>query len=455
MQLIEINTEGLKREYKVTLPAADMAARVDARLGELARTVRLPGFRPGKVTPKVVRQRFGKSVTNEVRDAVIGETVGKVITERGLRPALEPKVDGVSFEAGGDLEFTLALEVLPDVGPIDFSELVIERVKAEVEDAEIDRGLERLAKQRTRTEAVAEPRDARPGDTVVIDFAGSIAGAPIVGGSGQDYRLELGSNTFVPGFEDALLGSRPGDNRIFPVTFPDNYHSDLAGKQAEFSVTVRELHEPVPVAIDDDLAKFVGAESLEDLRKSVRGALEQRYAEVSRQRAKRAVLDRLAELHTFEVPAGMVDREFEGIWEQFEVNRAQGRVDPTDRGRSDDDLKTEYRALSLRRVRLGILLAEVGRQNNITVMQEDLNRALAQEARRYPGQEKLVLDYYRKSDEAMASLRAPILEEKAIDFLLEMAKITDRTVSAEELMKDDEAENTGEKSTGAESEASA
>lgn len=440
MQLIETNTEGLKREYKVTVPAGAIAVKVNARLAEIAKSVRLPGFRPGKAPVALITKRYGKSVMGEVLDATVQETVGAAMAERRLRPATQPKIEITSFEEGKDLEFTMAVEVFPEVEAIDFATLEIERPRAEVDDAAIDSALQRLSKRQVRTEVVSEPREAKLGDTAVIDFDGSMGGTPIVGGSGQDYSLELGSKSFVPGFEDALIGAKAGDSRTFTVTFPEQYHTDLAGKDAEFVVTVKELRQPAEVAIDDELAKSFGVENVEALRKTVREQLEREFAGFSRQRAKRALLDRLSDRYSFEVPSGMADAEFAGIWTQFEDGKKRGINDPADAGKSEDELRAEYRELAVRRVRLGVLLAEIGRKNNITVTQEDLNRALVAEASNYPGQEKMVLEYYRKTEGALDSLRAPLFEEKVVDFLLEMAKITDKTVSVAELTMEQEEE---------------
>ena len=445
MQITETSTDGLKHEFKVTVDADDIRTRIERRLNEIGQQVKLPGFRPGKVPLNVLRQRYGSSVVGEVLERAVNDTSNQAMREHKLRPALQPKVEIVSFNEGKDLEYRLAVEVLPEFVPMNFAELKLERLRPEVPDSEIDQALERIARQQRKNEAVDRP--AAPGDIVVIDFTGSIDGVEFPGGSGKGHRLELGSNQFIPGFEDQLVGAKAGEQRTVEVTFPADYGAaDLAGKAASFAVEVNEVREVKLQPIDDSLAEAVGMENLPGLRDAVRQQIERDYGNIAHQRLKRQLLDRLAERHHFPVPQGMVDIELDVIWKQFEAERErakqQGVAEP-EGGKSDDEIKVEYRAIAERRVRLGLLLSEVGRSNNIQVTPEELNRALMEEARRYPGQERQVVEYYRNQAGALDNLRAPIFENKVIDYILEIAEVADRPVSIAELLKDDDEAEAG------------
>ena len=440
MQITETSTEGLKHEFVVTIGAADIAQRVETRLQEIGRQVRLPGFRPGKVPLTVLRQRYGSSVMGEVLERAVNDTSSEAMREHKLRPALQPKVEIVSFNEGKDLEYKLAVEVLPEVVPMNFGDLKLERLRPEVPDEEVDRALERIAKQQRKDAPVDRP--AQTGDVVVIDFTGSIDGQEFPGGAGKGQRLELGSGQFIPGFEDQLVGAKAGDQRTVAVSFPADYGApDLAGKAASFAVEVKEVREVQAQPIDESLAEAVGLENLQALRDAVRQQIERDYGGIAQQRLKRQLLDRLAERHHFPVPQGMVDIELDTIWKQFEAERErakqQGVAEP-DEGKSDEEIKSEYRAIAERRVRLGLLLSEVGRSNNIQVAQEELNRALAEEARRFPGHERQVIEYYRNQPGALDNLRAPIFENKVIDYILEIADVTDRDVPIAALLRDEE-----------------
>jgi trigger factor len=378
-----------------------------------------------------------------VLEQTVSSSSSEALTERKLRPALQPKIEIQSFADGKDLEYTMAVELMPEIEPVDFSALSLERLKPDVPDAEIVKALERLAERYKKSEPVTEARPAAAGDSVVIDFVGSVGGEKFAGGEGKDHTLELGSGSFIPGFEDQLIGTKVGDHVAVKVTFPDPYASpDLAGKEAVFEVDVKELRSAAPLEIDDSLADAVGMENLEELKTAIREQLERDYAGVARQKLKRDLLDQLAERHSFGVPPGMVDLEFEGIWKQFEAERDRAKQQGGDAlaeieegGKSDDEFKTEYRSIAERRVRLGLLLAEVGRINNIEVTQDELNKAAMAQARQYPGQEKAVIDYFRNNPDAMGSLRAPIYEDKVVDFVLEMATVAEKSVSPEALMR--------------------
>lgn len=441
MNITETSAEGLKRAYRVVISAQDIEEKVKARLEELRRTVQLPGFRPGKVPVSVIRQRYGAGVMAEVLEAAISDTSREAVNERGLRPAMQPKIEVEKYEDGGDLSYTMEIELLPEIEPSDLTVLELEKIVAEVDDTAVDSSLSRLADTRKATRPVAEPRPSQNGDTVLIDFAGTVDGEAKPGMDAKDFELELGSGRFIPGYEEQLVGAGAGEHRTVTVTFPEDYGApDLAGKVAVFEVDVKEVRESVPAELNDELAKEFGLESLDKLKDMVRERLKKEYGDVTRLRVKRQLLDRLAETHSFDVPAGMVDIEFENIWQRLQ-QELKGENAGEDAGKSEDELRTEYRAIAERRVRLGLLLSEIGRRNNIQVAQDELNRALIAEARRYPGQERQVFEFFQKNPTAVENLRAPLFEDKVVDYILELAKVSERTVSVEELMRDpDDAE---------------
>lgn len=438
MQVTETETNGLKREFKIVLPASAIDAQVESRLKQLSTSIKMPGFRPGKVPMTMMKKRYGASVMGEVLEKVVQDSSQQAIEERGLRPALLPKVEITEFAEGKGLEYTMSVEILPEIQAMDFAKLQLDRPKAEVTDADVEKGIERLTSQLRRTRKVEEERPAAAGDTVVIDFLGKLDGVPFEGGAAQGHSLELGSNSFIPGFEDQVVGMKAGETREITVKFPDDYGAEnLKGREATFEVTAHELRESDAAPMDDAFVKETfGLEGVDALRTTVRDRIEKDFAGASRFRVKRVLLDKLAENHDFAVPEGMVEREFEAIWKQVTDAKARGEEDPDQAGKTEDEQKADYRNIAERRVRLGLLLSEVGRQNNIQVTDDELKRAVFEEARRYPGQERQVFEYYNKNPEAMDSLRAPLFEEKVVDFILEMAKVTDTPVSSEELFKE-------------------
>jgi trigger factor len=537
MDVTETSTEGLKREFRVVVPAGELEEKVTNRLGEIGRTINLPGFRPGRVPMQILRRRFGPSVLGEVLESTVQGSSAEAIREHNLRPALPPKVDIVSFSEGNDLEYKMSLEVLPEIPEPRFTDLNIERLVVEVPDEDIDRALERIAEQQRKSEPVERP--AENGDIIVVDVEGRVDDREIPGASGKDRQIALGSGSFIPGFEDQLIGASAGEHRSLQVTFPEDYAApDLAGKEALFAVDVKEVRQRLPVVIDDELGKAVGLESLAELRDEVRQQMQRDYDAASRFRLKRALLDRLAAAYDFPVPPGMVELEFENIWKQYQAEKereaaAQSAATPeaTPGGRepelatatggdavaaaapadsvsheadsvshetgpeatatggdvvtpaapadsvsyetspeaastepeiggaeappaaseSEDALRADYRGIAERRVRLGLLLAEVGRNNNITVTQDELNQAITREARRHSGYERQVLDFYRQNPEAAANLRAPIFEDKVIDFIVELAKVEERKITPQELLStpDPDDVDTVAESTGA------
>ena len=444
MEITETKAESLRREFKIIIPAADIEGQINDRLREVGRTVRIDGFRPGKVPLAILRTRYGPSIMGEVLEKTVNESSNNALEERGLRPAMQPKVEIVSFEEGADLEYTMAIDVMPDIKPVDFSKIKLERLVVETDDATIEDALANLAQSCKTTEALKEKRKAEAGDVVVIDFVGSVDDEEFPGGTADGYELELGSGSFIPGFEDQLIGTAADEKRRVKVSFPADYGAEeLAGKDAVFEVTVKELRRSVPAVVNDDLAKQVGLETLEDLKMTIREDHGREFKAMSRMRLKRQVLDILDTDHDFELPADMVELEAHNIWHQFEDQRkaaADSGQDEDPDAKSDEEMKAEFHEIAMRRVRLGLLIGEIGRINNIQVNQDDLKRVLAEETRRYPGQEQAVLSHYQNSPEALESLQAPAFEEKVVDFILEMATITDKPATVEELMKDPDEE---------------
>ena len=440
MQVTEINADGLRRDFKVVVPASHVDQKLTDKIKQLAGTLSLPGFRPGKVPLAMVRKKYSAAVMGEILEESVNDGIGKVIETGSLRPATQPKVEITAFAEGQDLEFNLVVELMPDITLMDLTTVSLTRDKAVIAESELEPVLAGIAERNGEAETVERP--AASGDTVVIDFLGKLNGEPFSGGAAEGYSLKLGSNTFIPGFEDQLIGKDAGSQTVVEVTFPEGYGNEtLAGQPATFDVTVHQVKASTPAAIDDELAKAVGMESLEALKQAIRDELGRDLATATRFKTKRALLDVLAANHDFPVPGSMVESEFEAIWKQVEQGRTDGETDPSDAGKSDDELKAEYRILAERRVRLGLLLAEIGRVNEITVTQDDLNRAILAEARAYPGQEHLVLQYYQKNKEALDALRAPAYEEKVIDFILGKAQIAEREISAEDLRRELAAEN--------------
>src|SRR5262249_46413437 len=434
MQVIETNTQGLKREFKVVVPATEVQERIEGRLSELGRRIRLPGFRPGKVPLPLLKQRYGQSVRGEVLEQAVNDSSAKVISERGLRAAGQPQIEILSQT--GDLEYKLAIELVPDIKPVDFKTLEFEKLAVDLPEKEVNDAIERAAKRFRKSTPVAEPRPARSGDVAVIDFTGRVDGKEFPGGAATGHYLELGAGSFIPGFEDQLLGAGGGDRREGNVTFPADYpNAQLSCKQAVFYVDIKEIRELAPVEVNEDVAKALGAADVASLHETIRKRIAADYAAVGRSRLKRQLLDTLAARHEFEVPAGLVDAEFGAIWAQIEADRARGRLDAEDAGKSEEQLRQEYRDIAVRRVKLGLLLSEVGRLNNIQVSNDELSRAIVNEARRHPGQERQVIEYYQKTPQAQVQLRAPIYEEKVVDFILELASVTERIVTPEELAR--------------------
>lgn len=452
MQITEVSAEGLKREYNVKVEAAALNDKVEEKLVQLAARARLPGFRPGKVPVSYLRKLHGDALLGEVLEETVNTTSREALDQNEIRPAMQPDIRiKEDFEPGKDLEYDMTVEILPKIEPADFSKVSLEREIAEVEDDAVDEALQNIADGQKSYEAKTKAYKAKDGDMAVIDFVGKIDGEPFEGGTAEDFELVLGSGSFIEGFEDQVLGLKGGEDKEVEVTFPEEYQAEhLAGKDAVFEVTVKEVRAPVDAPIDDELATKVGLETLDELKARLKDNIEEDYKRISRIKLKRGLLDALADLHDFELPAGMIDLEFDQIWGEFEQSlQAEGK-DLSSEEKSEDELRAEYRDIAIRRVRLGLLLSHVGEENEISVSAEELNRAMMMEAQRFPGQERQIFEFYQQNPQAMQQLRAPLMEDKVIDFILELAKVTDKTVDKETLLKDpDEADAEPAKKTPA------
>lgn len=431
MQITETKSEGLSREYKVTLSANEIAEKVDHKLADIQRTAQLPGFRPGKVPTSLLKKRFGQAVLGEVLEKAVGDSSQQALTEKGIRPAMQPEIKiSEGFEDGKDLEYTMSIETFPEVKITDFSKIKIERLLPETDDKDIHQALENLAKANQTSDPIKNNRKSKNGDVLSIDFVGTVDSEEFPGGKAEDYLLELGTGSFIPGFEEQLIGLLVEEETEVNVTFPESYGAtDLAGKNAVFKVKIKEIRETTPSPIDDELAKKAGMENLEALKKAISEEQSREYVNLARGRAKRLLLDQLFDKHDFDVPAKMVDNEFDIIWGQYEEQQKNKNNDdePKDE-KSEEEVKKEFRSIAVRRVQLGLLLAEIGRENNIQVSQDDVNRAIMEEARNYPGQEEMVLNHFKENPQAMENITAPLYEEKVVDFILELVSVKEKKV---------------------------
>lgn len=445
MQIVEKSGEGLSRVFGVTVPASELATRLDARIAEVAPQMNVKGFRPGKVPTAHVRRMYGKALMGEVIEQALNETTQKVLEENKLRPAgqpeLNPSSDMEKVIAGGeDLAFELAVEVMPEFEPIDPASIELTKPVYKVTDEEVDEALDELAKQaRTYEPRTGKSVKAKDGDQLLIDFVGTIDGVEFAGGKAEGAELVLGSGQFIPGFEDQLVGAKPGDEIVVKVKFPEEYQAkDLAGKDAEFATKVTEVRAPVDGKADDELAKRLGLSDLAALKELLRSNLSGRYDNSSRFKLKRALLDVLDTKHDFPLPPRMVEAEFAGIWQQVEADKASGGLPPEDAEKSEDQLKDEYRKIAERRVRLGLVLAEIGRKNDVVVTDQELTDAIMREARQYGAQAQQVFDMYRQRADLQAALRAPIYEDKVVDLIFGKAKVEEKEVSKDELLEEDD-----------------
>ena len=447
MQVTETLSEGLKREFKVVVPAAELDAKVNARLDELKERVRINGFRPGKVPVSHLKRVYGRSAMAEVIEATVRDTNSQIVSERGFKLVADPKVTLPTEEGAieqliagkSDLAYTMALEIVPPIALANFKDIKLERLAADVADAEIDEAIARIAEQNKPYAAKGDGAKAAKDDRLVVSFVGTIDGKPFEGGSADDSVVVIGSNAFIPGFEEQLIGIGSGETRTVRVTFPQHYgKEDLAGKDAEFTVTAKSIETPGTVAIDDAFAKSLGLESLAKLREVVKDRVNREHAGASRQKLKRALFDELDKVHKFEPPPSLVEEEFSRVWKSVLSELEVEKKTFADENTTEEKAKTEYHSIAERRVRLGLVLAEIGEKNKITVSDDELNRAVLEQARQFAGQEQRVWEYYRQNPQAVAALRAPIYEDKVVDFLLELAQVSEKKVSREELFKQEE-----------------
>ncbi|MGT2436528.1 trigger factor [Bradyrhizobium betae] len=451
MQVTETLSEGLKHEFKISVPASDLDAKAGAKLVDLKDKVKINGFRPGKVPVSHLKKVYGRSVMAETIDQTIRDTNTQLFSERGFKLATEPKITMPSEQAEveellsgkTDLTYTVAIEVVPAIALADFKSFQVEKPVADVTDADVDEAIKRVADSNRSYAAKADGAKAESGDRVTISFKGTINGEAFEGGTGEGIQVVIGSNTFIPGFEEQLIGIGAGETRTLKVTFPKNYMSEkLAGQPAEFETTATTIEAPQDIAIDDEFAKTLGLESLDKLKEAARERLVAEFATATRQRVKRALLDQLDEAHRFEAPPSLVDEEFNLMWNSVRAEMDSAAKTFADEDTTEDAAKEEYRKIADRRVRLGLVLSEIGEKNKITVTDDEVGRAVIERARSMPGREKEVWDYYRSNAQALAQLRAPIYEDKVVDFILELANVTEKKVSRDDLYKDDEAEKT-------------
>jgi trigger factor len=447
MQITETVSDGLRREYKVVIPAGDLDEKLTGRIEEMKPRVHLKGFRPGKAPVSFLKKTYGKSMMGEIVQDAVNESSEKAVKDNALKPAFPPRVDLVSeiqqvVDGKSDLEFTVKVDLMPDFELTDVSKLTVERLVSDVTDADVDEAIKRIAEQSRTYSARAEGEGAEKDDAITMDFVGRVDGAEFEGGKADNFPIVIGSGRLVPGFEDQLIGAKTGETRDVRVTFPAEYQAaNLAGKDAVFAVTVREVKKPDDLVIDDELAKKVGLDSLGTLKERVRDQLKQDFSRASRTHMKRRILDALDKAHSFSLPPTMVEGEFDGIWNQVEAELKREGKTAADEGKSEEELKKEYHDIAERRVRLGLVLARIGEQNGLTVAPDEIQRAIAARARQFPGQEQQVFNFYSSNPQAMAEVRAPIFEDKVVDFIAELATVNDKKVDRETLFLDpDEAE---------------
>lgn len=434
MQIKETAKKGLKREYTVTVPAKDVEAQTEAKLKEVGQTAKIAGFRPGHIPVNMLKQRYGKSVMGEVLEKSVHDATHKVIDEKKLRPALQPEIKITSFEEGKDLEFTMSVELFPEVPEIDLKKIEIEKPTFDIAEKDVDEAVERLAERNKVRKPKADSAKAAKGDVVRIDFKGLKDGVAFDGGTAENFSLELGSGQFIPGFEDQLIGAKKGDDVKVDVTFPKEYHAqDLAGKPVVFEVKVHEVLTSEAAKVNDEFAKEIGFDSLKALKGSIKEHLAKDYEQYARNRMKKDLFDKLEDVCTFEVPEGMVESEFKQIWAKLKQAQEQG--DPSVAGRDDKELEKEYRGIAERRVRLGVFLAELGRKQKVQVSQQELMGAVVEQARQFPGQEHQVVEFYQKNPAHIEELRGPLFEDKVVDNIFNEVKTKEKKISLEELVK--------------------
>lgn len=451
MKINELKKEGLRYEYEVVVPAKDMDARLESRLKDVAESTKVPGFRPGKVPLSIVKKKHGARVLGEVLENAVSESYRDLLKKNKLRPAVDPQIEiDKAFDEGKDLKYSVVVEVFPDVPDVDFSKVKLEQLAVEVGDKEIEEGLGKLKEANKEFKALATARAAKKGDTTVIDFVGKIDGEAFEGGAGQDHHLILGSNQFIPGFEDQLIGAKKGDKKAVKVTFPEDYgHKDFAGKDAVFDVEVKDILEPKEPKIDAEFAKKLSFDSVDKLREAIKERIEKDYEAACRMLTKKSLFDALNDLYDFEVPSAMLEQESTALRQHDQEEHEHG--EECDHGKECDKEKKKpskkelekFEKLALRRVRLGLVLAELSQKNKITVTETELRRVILDRAANFPGQEQQIIEIYQKNPQLLDQTRGPILEDKVVDFLFEKIKPKEKKISVkefEELQKKAEAE---------------
>ena len=442
MQVKETKSEGLSREFTISLPASEIEEKISHRLKEISQTAQLPGFRPGKVPVSLLRKRYGPSVMGEILEKAVGDTSQQALAEKNIRPAMQPEIEITSFEDGKDLEYTFKVECLPEIKPVDFSKISVERLVPSSDEKELQNALQNIADSNKISAPLKKKRKSKSGDVVMIDFVGSVEGEEFPGGKADGYELELGSNGFIPGFEDQLIVKDAEEKVDVTINFPEEYGAaELAGKEAVFKVTVNEIKETTAAEIDDELAKKLGLENLEKLKETIIEEQGRELKNMSRTRTKRMLLDALTDYCDFEVPKKLTESEFDSIWAQYEEQKKSVEANGEDEDLSEDEQRAEFQEIAVRRVSLGLLLSEIGRLNNIQVSQDDVTRAIMQQAQQHQGQEQAVMEFYKKNPEAMQQITAPLYEEKVVDFIIELANVTDKKVTVEEMMRELETDN--------------
>jgi trigger factor len=442
MQITETVNQELRREFKVVVPQGDLDKKLNGRLEEMKPRMQLKGFRPGKAPTSHLKKTFGKQIMGEIVEAAVNEGSQKAVTDNSLKPAFPPRVEPIGeiqqvVDGKSDLEFTVKVDLMPDFEVADVSKIKVEKLVSDVTDADVDEAVTKLAEQTRSFSPRGEGEAAQDGDAVKMDFVGRVDGEEFPGGKAEDFNLTLGSNQLIPGFEEQLIGAKVGDTRDVNVTFPADYpEAKLASKPAVFAVTVKEVRKPDAVEVNDDLAKKLGMDSLAALKERVREQLKSDYNNASRMHLKRRILDALDEVHSFSLPPTMVEGEFDAIWKAVQAELEREGKKPEDEGKTEDELKKEYHDIAERRVRLGLVLAKLGEQNGITIAPDEINRAIAQRARQFPGQEQQVFQFYATNPQAQAEIRAPIFEEKVVDFIAELAHVTEKKVDRETLFMD-------------------
>lgn len=437
MQVTETKNQGLKREFNVTVEAKTIAEQLDTQLKGMGGRVKIPGFRPGHIPMNVLRQRFGKDVLGEVVERTINQSSQRVLKDRNLRAALPPRIEIVSDEEGKDLQFTMEVEILPEVPTLDYASIVLDKPVCKVEDSDVDEAIKRLADDHKTYKTTETNTKAKKDSQVIIDFVGKKDGVAFEGGTAKKFPLVLGSGHFIQGFEDQLVGATAGSEVLVKVSFPKEYHKkDLAGEAVTFDVIVHEVQEGEEIKVNEEFAAMLGFKDMESLRKAIHNQIAGEYEGISRAKLKKQLFDMLEETVTFPIPQSMVDMEFNSIWEKLLMAKKEG--DETLLAKTDEELKEEYSKIAQRRVKLGILLSDIALNNKLQINQDELSRAVMQQASQFPGQERKIFEFYQRNPGHLEELRGPILEEKAVDFIISKSTITEIPVAAEELLNEEE-----------------